>query len=121
MPKNLVFNTFCTFTLSTEIGRGNLLAAELNNMYYFFSRCDLWDTYKFLKNKVTHVMRKSKREYNANQISQNHNNSKKMWRCLRDLVPKSLPISPNTINVDGANVSDNVNIAEAFNDFLFHF
>ena len=30
-------------------------------------------------------------------------------------MPKSLPISPNTINVDGANVSDNANIAEAFN------
>ena len=41
-----------------------------------------------------------------------------MWRCLRNLVPKSLPTSPNSINVDGANVSDNANIAEAFNDFF---
>ena len=79
---------------------------------------DLWVTYKHLKNKVNHLMRKNKREYSANQISQNQNNSKKMWRCLRDLVPKSLPISPNSINVDGANVSENVNIAEAFNDFF---
>ena len=71
---------------------------------------DLWDTYKYLKNTVIHLMRKRKREYNADQISQNHNNSKQMWRCLRNLVPKSLPISPNSINVDGANVSDNANI-----------
>ena len=41
-----------------------------------------------------------------------------MWKCLKDIIPKSADISPHTINVNGANISDSESIAEAFNEFF---
>ena len=63
-------------------------------------------------------MKERKKEYYSNLILQNHNNSKKVWKCLKDIIPKSADISPHTINVNGANISDSESIAEAFNEFF---
>ena len=70
---------------------------------------------KSLKNSVNHLMKERKKEYYSNLILQNHNNSKKVWKCLKYIIPKSADISPHTINVNGANISDSESIAEAFN------
>jgi len=78
----------------------------------------LWINYKRLRNKVTHLMKKRKKEYFKNLILQNHNDSKKMWNCLKDIIPKSASISPHAMNVNGAEIVDNVDIAEAFNEFF---
>ena len=63
-------------------------------------------------------MKERKKEYYSNLILQNHNNSKKVWKCLKDIIPKSDDISPHTINVNGTNISDSESIAEAFNEFF---
>ena len=63
-------------------------------------------------------MKERKKEYYSNLILQNHNNSKKVWKCLKDIIPKSADISPHTIHVNGANISDSESIAEAFNEFF---
>ena len=41
-----------------------------------------------------------------------------MWNCLKDIIPKSAPILPHAIHVNGIEVVDDVDIAEAFNDFF---
>ena len=78
----------------------------------------LWNTYKSLKNKVTHLMKIRKREYFSNLILRSNNNSKSVWKCLKDILPTSSEISPHVINVNGANVTDSTSIANAFNDFF---
>ena len=62
----------------------------------------LWDAYKRLKNRVNHLMKERRKEYYSNLILQNHNNSKKVWKCLKDIIPKSADISRHTINVNKA-------------------
>ena len=63
-------------------------------------------------------MKDQKKEYYSNLILRNHNDSKKIWKCLKDIIPKSPDLLPHTINVNGAPVTDNTRIAEAFNEFF---
>ena len=54
-----------------------------------------WYTYKSLTNRVTLLMKEQKKVYYSNLILQNHNNSKKAWKCLKDIIPKLADISPH--------------------------
>ena len=63
-------------------------------------------------------MKDQKKEYYSNLILRNHNDSKKISKCLKDIIPKSPDILPHMINVNGAPVTDNASIAEAFNEFF---
>ena len=94
---------------------------ERDNVLHAAKREDssvLWNTYKSFKNRVTHLMKDQKKEYYSNLILRNHNDSKKVWKCLKDIIPKSPDLLPHTINVNGAPVTDNTRIAEAFNEFF---
>ena len=63
-------------------------------------------------------MKDQKKEYYSNLKLRNHNDSKKIWKCLKDIIPKSPDIIPHSINVNGAPLTDNTSIAEAFNEFF---
>ena len=78
---------------------------ERDNVLHAAKREDssvLWNTYKSFKNRVTHLMKDQKKEYYSNLILRNHNDSKKIWKCLKDIIPKSPDIVPHMINVNGA-------------------
>ena len=78
---------------------------ERDNVLHAAKREDssvLWNTYKSFKNRVTHLMKDQKKEYYSNLILRNHNDSKKIWKCLKDIIPKSPDILPHMINVNGA-------------------
>ena len=65
---------------------------ERDNFLHAAKREDssvLWNTYKSFKNRVTHLMKDQNKEYYSNLILRNHNNSKKIWKCLKDIIPKS--------------------------------
>ena len=79
---------------------------------------ELWSTYKTLKNKVTHLIRKSKKEYHCNFIEENQGNSRNIWKCLKRVIPKSSKISPHSLEIDGAHISDPPEVANAFNNFF---
>ena len=79
---------------------------------------ELWRSYRTLKNKVTHIIRKGKKEFHCNSIHENRGNSRNIWKCLKHVIPKSNKISPHSLEVDGVSLSELPEIANAFNKFF---
>ena len=79
---------------------------------------ELWRSYRTLKNKVTHIIRKGKKEFHCNSIHENRGNSRNIWKCLKHVIPKSNKISPHSLEVDGVSLSEPPEIANAFNKFF---
>ena len=47
----------------------------------------MFNKYRTLRNKVTHIIRKAKRSYYTNQIEQACNNPKRIWDTLKQFLP----------------------------------
>ena len=48
-----------------------------------------WELYKYFKNKVCSDIKKAKKDYIQNGISENYGNSSKMWEFKKKILPKS--------------------------------
>ncbi|XP_038047487.1 uncharacterized protein LOC119721478 [Patiria miniata] len=79
---------------------------------------NLWNEYRCLRNKVTHMMQKQKTDHYCGLIRDNAGNSKKIWSCLKEVTPKQGRILPSSIEVNGSDCSDSDQIANAFNDYF---
>ena len=64
-----------------------------------------WLKYKFLRNKVTSVIRNAKHEYYCKEITSNRNNPKCMWQTLKQVLPSKRvdTVDNNIIDVDKFN------------------
>lgn len=78
-----------------------------------------WDLYKFLRNRVTKLNRKSRRDYFADKLEQNRAKPRAFWNILRQVLPsKRKHLEINKIVVDNEEVSDPSKIADALNEYF---
>lgn len=78
-----------------------------------------WSMYKELRNSVTTLIRRKKKAYYENLIDENKNDSKLMWKAIKEVVGKQN--KGNTISriyFGNLLVTDRVEIAEKFNEFF---
>ena len=79
----------------------------------------LWDEYKTLRNRVNHMPRRQKSDCYRGIIRDCSKDSKKVWNCLKQIVPGSKKTSPTNIEVNGEDCRSPSSIADAFNLILF--
>ena len=79
---------------------------------------NLWAKYRVLRNNVTSECHRAKREYHDNLISENRNNSKKLWQTIKKLLPSK--VSSHISHLLDGNITCNnpLGIAEGFNKFF---
>lgn len=78
-----------------------------------------WSEYKKIRNKLTYTIKKKKREYNDSQIDKNKNDSKKLWKNLKEVIgKKKVQNIIKSINFDGKICDNNVEIANNFNKYF---
>ena len=64
----------------------------------------LWNRYTCLRNKVTQMIRDNKRNYTANKVDQQKNDSGKLWKVLNKVTGRDKKYtSPSNINADKYN------------------
>ena len=74
-----------------------------------------WEAYKSLRNHVTSMIRSAKSNYYKDLISQNCNNSCKLWQSLKSVLPSKGSINTSSIVFEGNVLTSNDNISNGFN------
>lgn len=76
--------------------------------------------YKTYRNKISNLIRISKKNYYKVYFNENANNIKNTWKGIKDIItlrPKNAK-TPTKLVVDNTTLSDTRNIANAFNDYF---
>ena len=74
------------------------------------------DKYKKYRNKLTSIIRLSRKLYYSNKILSTQNNNS-LWNIIKDLIGKKKHINTN-INVNGQNINNLEECANLFNDYF---
>ena len=83
---------------------------------------DSYSHYKMLRNKTQSVIKRAKRDFIKNEISENQNNPKRLWKTLKDLgMPTK--VKGGSSNIGLKNDSDEISfdsqfVANKFNNFF---
>ena len=65
---------------------------------YLNSECAIkLEEFKIIRNKVKSMRRKAKKEYFANQLSLNKDNTKRIWKVINDLLGKEKEAPLNSL------------------------
>ena len=97
----------------------NRLKKKAQNAKTGEEKISLYAEYKLLKKKVTFEIRKSKKHYYSNLISENVKQPAKLWKALKQVLPQGKS-SVETLELnDAGNLLDtNKGIAAHFNLFF---
>ena len=79
----------------------------------------VWDAYKSVRNKVTSELRRAKTNYYHNLCSSNIHPSE-LWKRLHKLLSKTKSQGPKSVTVNGNEVTNKTEIAEAMNFYFTH-
>ena len=76
--------------------------------------------YKRYRNKLSHIIRISKKRYYKEKFAEMHNNLKKTWELINEVINKrnSKKSLPNKFYQGNEEITDPVNIAETFNKYF---
>ena len=78
-----------------------------------------WDLYKQAKNRVSSLIRRTKQAYFKNKISENKNNTRKLWNLIKCLSRDEDSRSSIEKLIDNGNViTDKTSMAELLNTFF---
>ena len=73
--------------------------------------------YKNLRNRVVKKIANAKAAHMRNEIMENMNNPKKLWKILKQVAPtKPSPTNFSFMEVNGQHISNPVGISNAFNE-----
>ncbi len=75
-------------------------------------------SYCITRNRTNELIEKAKTEFYITLINENQNNSKKLWGYMDELAPKDSKQTPSSLVVDGHKITDPLEIANSFNNFL---
>ena len=80
---------------------------------------ELYKKYKTYRNRIITLTRKNKNKYYSEYFLEHNANIKKTWEGIRQLINinKKKTISIRIINQDGNSLTDNKDMANAFNNF----
>ena len=77
--------------------------------------------YKNLRNQVVKKIANAKAAYMRDEITDNMNNSKKLWKILKQVAPtKQRPTNFSFIEANGQQISNPVGISNAFNEHFIN-
>ena len=77
-----------------------------------------WRNYKKTRNKITAMVRESKREYYTTMIKANQGDAKSTWNVLKTLLPKRSNTVITSMNFNGSVLTNFKDISNAFNKFF---
>ena len=98
------------------------ITPEINDARHkrdFFHKKKDQENFKFWLNKVNTLIRLAKEQYYKSAINENQN-SKDIWKFIKELGIRSNYSTPNTINANGQIINDNAEIASVFNDYFIN-
>ena len=85
---------------------------KTNNQLFFVR-------YKYYRDKINHLIRKSKKDYYCNYFKKNTDNTRKMWQQINKIVHKNKnKDSVTCIKIEKGIVSDPFVIGNKFNEFF---
>ena len=76
-----------------------------------------WNLYKKARNELNNILKQSKRAYFRTNHDSAKNNPKKTWNLINQLSSRNLNkcSNVNTVEFNGAEITDRHEVAEAFN------
>ena len=77
-----------------------------------------WDKAKTLRNKVNNLNKTLKKNYYNTEIENNLNNSKKLWKTIRKVIPGKNKSSITNIKVHDKVTTNDKDTANVFNDYF---
>ena len=77
-----------------------------------------WDKAKTLRNKVNNLSKTLKKNYYNTEIENNLNNSKKLWKTIRKVIPGKNKSSISNIKVHDKVTTNDKDTANVFNDYF---
>ena len=77
-----------------------------------------WNDYKLQRNKVTKLIDEAKRTYYNNLLTENANDTSKLWSASKKLLPKKKNVSIQEMSFGEFSSSDNKGIATILNKFF---
>ena len=75
------------------------------------------DRYKKIRNKLTTLIRLSRKLYYSNKLA-NNNNLNKVWQTINELIKNSKKSYPDTMNTNGVESNDPIEISNMFNEYF---
>ncbi|CAB3981669.1 Hypothetical predicted protein [Paramuricea clavata] len=79
---------------------------------------DTWCTYKKWRNRTVHIIKKSKEDYYKNLLTDNVHNPRQLWKILKDILPTNDTVSQITLNINGKEISDPIEVGDLFNEYF---
>lgn len=77
-----------------------------------------WNRAKKLRNKCNEMLLKLKKQYISDQVKENKDNPKGLWKTLKKLLPPKVKSDIRELSVDGNLQSKPANIANILNDYF---
>ncbi|CAB4038093.1 Hypothetical predicted protein [Paramuricea clavata] len=60
----------------------------------------------------------SKEDYYKNLLTDNVHNPRQLWKILKDILPTNDTVSPITLNINGKEISDPIEVGALFNEYF---
>ena len=78
-------------------------------------------TYRICKAKLSHDLRKAKKDHYHELFQRHSGNPKQTWSIIREVIGgKPIQEVPHSFNINGTSTSDNTAICNAFNNFFLN-
>ena len=74
-----------------------------------------WESYKAARNKAVSLLRRAKSQFFKTTLEHNKNNPKGIWKTIKSLIGVNKQQSIHRLRIDGHNIVNNKEMAEAFN------
>ena len=83
-------------------------------------KANLHNEYKVCRNLIVNLIRTSKQNYFTQYFQKNSRNSKKIWQGINEYLNRKKQNNSNniTLNINGNNITEPLNIANIFNNFF---
>ena len=96
------------------------IKTRLYKKYIKSKNACIFAKYKLYRNKISNILRLSKKMYYNHYFTTNAGNMKNTWKGIKELIMQRKQCSniPNILIKDGTGITDTKDIANAFNDYL---
>ncbi len=113
------YKPWITHTILRQIEDRNKLLSNYAKCKDPTTKADIYTQYKQLKNIVTDMIRKSKKDYYQNYFTKHKEDLRKTWQGIREIIniKNKNTGHPTCINDGDKNLTDPTQIANKFNDF----
>ncbi len=110
--------------LKPWITKGILKSISIKNKHYkkfLKTKKSIWyQNYKYYRDMINHLIRKSKKSYYASYFENFQNNSKKLWCGVKEIINSQTNKRNNgiSLNINGKVESDDKTVANSFDNYL---